>query len=396
MSQQRRRIFLVCAALGGAAALVIVMLLSLRAAHALVTTPSVENVVGDVLAARNKTILAEGDVPYGDDNVLNILVLGIDSRKEGNERHCDAIHMLSLNVETWDMTITSVPRGTYAPLPPGKTYAPNEYYLANACGYGGFDYGITQIERILGMKYDYLVTIGFSQALGVFRVLRLPTTDTLQWLRHRQSYAIGDPQRSHNQAIFIEDLLRHFGASGDTLSPTLLYVLYNFVDTDMDFGTVHALYNGYVASGKAREATSIVQSMLPFYATVDYHLDLENPDAQIAALLDRVRPYLSKDDLSDRPVSDVQAELIAYLTDALQQPEEAQHVVDEEMWLQVEDDATREALHFAFLEWYATALAQSDAIAAQGIVADYILEEQSIGSAEYEARGRQLLVNIVQ
>lgn len=366
-----------------------------KTAEELVAAPTIENVVDDMLAARTAQVLGDDAVPFGDDHVMNILVLGIDSRKEGEEQHCDAIHMFSVNVDTWDVVVTSVPRGTTATLPPGD-WKPTEYYLANACAYGGLDYGIAQIERIVGVKHDFLVTVGFSQTLGVLRALSLPTTESLQWLRHRQSYAIGDPQRSHNQAIFMEDLIQRFGTEDTQISLPLLYVLYKFIDTDMPFGTVKALYQGYVAAGRASDDAAIVHDMKPFYVTTDYHLNTENPSEQIASLLDRIRPYLSKDDLSDRPLEDVQRDLVTYLYDALQQPEEAQHVIDEELWRQVEDDATREALQFAFTSWYVTTLDASDHDAAIAYLADYILEQQTLGVPEYEVKGRQLMEDLVQ
>lgn len=367
--------------------------LAQRTTEEISAAPTMESVVQDVLAARTQELLADAEVPFGEENVINVLVLGIDSRKEGEEQHCDAIHMFTVNVETWDVTVTSVPRGTSASLPKGD-WKPHEYYLANACAYGGLEYGIAQIERIVGVKHDYLVTVGFSQALGVFRALGLPTTETLQWLRHRQSYAIGDPQRSHNQAVFMEDLVTRFTAEDAELPVALQYVLYKFIDTDMPFGTAKALYRGFADAGRGGDAITL--AMKPYYATVDLHFDTENPDEQIAALLDRVRPYLSTDDLSDKPLEEYQTELIAYLTDALQQPEAAQHVVDAEEWRQVEDDAAREALHYAYVEWYVQSLAGTDAAAATAVLADYILEKQTLGVPEYEALGRQLMETIVQ
>lgn len=396
MTIKRSPIILLAAVGGGLAIIAASLFIAFhKTATELSAAPTINTIVEDVLAARTSQVLEEGAVPFGDDDVINVLVLGIDSRKEGEEQHCDAIHMFSINIETWDVKITSVPRGTTASLPSGS-WKPTEYYLANACAYGGLDYGIAQIERIVGVKHDYLVTVGFSQALGVFRALSLPTTETLQWLRHRQSYAIGDPQRSHNQAVFMADLLRQFGRQEERLSSALLYVMYRFVDTDMSFGTARSLYEGFVASGRATDEHVIVHDMKPFYATTDYHLDVVNPDAQISALLDRIRPYLSKEDLSDRPIEDVQRELVTYLYDALQQPEEAQRVIDEEIWRQVEDDAAREALHFAYVSWYVTTLLGSDEQAAIDFLADYILEKQTLSVPEYEEKGRQLMQELVE
>ncbi len=372
-----------------------------KTAQEISAAPSIDAIVNDVIAARTASIVASDSVAsVSSSDVINILVLGIDSRKEGDEQHCDAIHMVSVNVKTFAMTITSVPRGTTSSLPPRLAgqppYAPSDYYLANACGFGGLEYGVAQIEKVLGVRHDYIVTVGFSQALGMFRALGLPTTDTLQWLRHRQSYAIGDPQRSHNQGVFIGDMIRKFTTAEGKIPATFLYVLYKFIDTDMDFGTAHTLYDAYVASGKSAESAGIAQAMLPYYATVDYHFDVENSDEQIAALLASVRGRLSTDDLSDRPLSDVQTELLVYLNDALLQPEEAQHVIDEEMWRQVEDDTAREAMQYAFTAWYVTALNTGDHDGAVNYVTDYILEKQILGTAEYEEKGRQLLASIVQ
>ncbi len=356
--------------------------------------PPIEDVVNNVLAARTREITAEGEVPFGDSDVINVLVLGIDSRKEGNEQHCDAIHLFSVNVKDWTMTVTSVPRGTYAYIPPGN-YAASEYYLANACGYAGLEYGISQIERVIGVKADYVVTAGFSQLLGSLRVLGLPTTSSLQWLRHRQSYQIGDPQRSHNQAIFLEDVLRKFGVTENKVPVTLQYVLYRMIDTDMDFGTARALYDGFVASGAATNPESITQVMKPFYATVDYHLDFENSDAQVAALLDRIRPYMSSADLSGRTLADVQDELIQYLENAKLTPEGVDLVITEETWRQVEDETVREDLHYAFMERHVAVLAGTDHAAAVQYVTDYIIEKQTLGLSASEEKGRALLATLV-
>lgn len=399
MTPFARLVVLLCAVAGVGMTLVAILFAFQKTADILVAAPTVERVVDDVLAARTSTVLAGDAVPYGDKDVINVLVLGIDSRKEGAEQHCDAIHMVTVNVRTWDIRMTSIPRGTTSSLPPRAAgeppYLPTDYYLANACGFGGLAYGIEQIEKVAGVKHDYLVTVGFSQALGVFRTLGLPTTDTLLWLRHRHSYAIGDPQRSHNQAVFMEDLLRKYATTSNRLPTTFLYVLYRFVNTDMSFGTVRSLYGAYVDANRASDPTSITHDMKPYYATADYHLDLAHADEQIAELLEKIRGKISMQDLSDRPLSDVQAELIVYLNDALQQPEEAQRVVNEELWLQVEDDATRETLQFAFVSWYVTALNASDPDAAVAYVTDYILEKQTVGPIAYETKGRALLAQLV-
>lgn len=355
--------------------------------------PRVSSAVDKVLASRREEVLGDGEVPFGADDEINVLVLGIDSRKEGDEQHCDAIHMLTVNTTDWTTTITSVPRGTYAYIPPGN-YEETDYYIANACAFAGLEYGIEQIERIIGVKHDYVVTVGFSQTYGILRALDLPTVESLQWLRHRRSYQIGDPQRSHNQAVFMKDLATRFLDNG--LSLPMLYLLYSFVDTDMDFATVRALHDGLVASGVASRPDDIALVMKPEFETVDMHLDFENPDAQIEALLDRIRSVTSKEDLADRTIDDIQDELVAYLEDALVADDDLARALEEQLWRQVVDDALRERLHFAFVEAYAGELLAIDRDAAIQLIADYILEKQTLGLLAWEQQGRDLLDQMLE
>ena len=364
-----------------------------RFVEATPVSPRVASAVDAVLASRREETIIDGDVPFGKDDEINILLLGIDSRKEGNEKHCDAIHMITVNTADWTTTTTSVPRGTYAYIPPG-TYDEDDYYLANACAFAGIDYGIEQIERIVGVKHDFLVTVGFSQAYGVLRLLRMPTVESLQWLRHRRSYAIGDPQRSHNQAVFTKDLAVRF--LDDGLSLPMLYLLYRFVDTDMDFAAVRALHDGLVASGIASRPEDIALMMKPEFDTVDMHFDVDDPDAQLALLLDRIRGATSKEDLSDRSIEDVQQELIAYLERVIDAGEDYVLMSTEQLWRQVVDDGERERLHFAFVDAYAGELLATDRDAAIQLVADYILEKQTLGLLSWEQRGRELLDQMLQ
>ncbi len=374
---------------------VVVIIFHTQAEEIAAPVPQIADVVQTVLAERAATTLETDAAPFGDENVVNVLVLGIDSRKEGKEQHCDAIHLFAINVKDWTVKVTSVPRGTYSYIPPGN-YLPTDYYLANACAFAGLDYGIAQIEHILGVKADYVVTAGFSQVLGSLRVLGLPTTSSLQWLRHRQSYAIGDPQRSQNQAVFIVDVLRKFGGPSAHVPAALQYLLYSFVDTKMSFGTARALYEGLVAADINAHPEKITYDMKPFYVTQDLHLDFANSDAQVAALLAKLKGRLSKDDLSGRTISDVQEELVAYLQKALDDGgSEFAVVIEAESWRQVEDDAKREELHYAYVEKYAKELNATDHVAAVQYVADYILEKQTLGLSEWEAKGRDLLTTLV-
>lgn len=356
--------------------------------------PRVNSAVNAVLSARRATVLGKDDVPFGNDQTVNILVLGIDSRKEGLEQHCDAIHMVSINTKDWTVLVTSVPRGTYAYIPPGN-YKENEYYLSNACAFAGLDYGVSQIERIVGVKSDYVVTAGFSQVLGILRTVELPTTESLQWLRSRQTYKIGDPQRSQNQAVFLKDVaLKLLG--GDGIPDLLFHVLYSFVDTDMSESTAKALYDGLLLHSIQNRPNDIVLTMKPHYDVKDMHLDFANASNQVDALLAKLRGRLNRFDLANRTIEDVQRDLKIYLENVLSGKEgTVVGVISQQIWLQVEDEGTRESLQYRFTESYATKLNETDHAAAVQYVADYILEKQTLGSLVWETKGRTFLTSLV-
>ncbi len=395
MSRFRLRLLLGVVTSFVAVCVVVFLIFHTQAEEIAAPVPEIEDVVQTVLAERTATTLQADAAPFGTEDTVNVLVLGLDSRKEGKEQHCDAIHLFAINVKDWTVKVTSVPRGTYSYIPPGN-YSPTDYYLANACAFAGLDYGIAQIEHILGVKADYVVTAGFSQVLGSLRVLGLPTTSSLQWLRHRQSYAIGDPQRSQNQAVFIVDVLRKFGGPSARVPAALQYLLYSFVDTKMSFGTARALYEGLVVADINAHPEKITYDMKPFYVTQDLHLDFANSETQVATLLARLQGRLSKDDLSNRTISEVQTELVAYLERAFDDGDpEFSVVVMAESWRQVEDDAKREELHYAYVEKYAKQLNATDHVSAVQYVADYILEKQTLGLSEWEAKGRDLLTTLV-
>jgi anionic cell wall polymer biosynthesis LytR-Cps2A-Psr (LCP) family protein len=354
--------------------------------------PRVNTAVEAVIAARTLEVLSTEDVPFGDASTMNVLVLGIDSRKEGKEQHCDAIHMVSINVVDWTVLVTSVPRGTYAYIPPG-TWKENEYYLANACAFAGLEYGVEQIERIVGVQADYVATVGFSQTLGILRAIDMPTTASLQWLRHRQSYAIGDPQRSQNQAVFMKDVALRLLDGG--IPDVLFHVLYSFVDTDMDYATAKTLFDSLIVHGIADRPDDIVLDMKPHFDVKEIHFDPENAEAQVAALVAKLQGRLSRFDLSNKTIEEIQADLVTYLESELEAGDDIASIVDEELWLQVEDVGTRESLQYQFIELNARELNNSDHTAAVQLVADYILEKQTQGMLVWEQKGRSLLESLI-
>lgn len=358
---------------------------------AYIDPPSMDDVMAGLVEERASKLIDGGSetIDFGSESEINVLLLGLDARKHHHEPHCDAIHMMTLDIENWTIKITSVPRGTYSYIPPGS-YATSEYYVSNACAFAGLDYGVEQIERIAGVKADYVATVGFSEVIGIARFFNLPTTETLQWLRHRQSYAIGDPQRSHNQAVFIKDMIvGHLGKFRNDFSVPMQYVLYNMVDTDMDFKMARTLLQGYMNTKIDDRPDDIELTMRPWYPTVDYHLDPENAAEQIDALVDFLKPYLPPEDLSLRSIESVQEELIGYLELRLDSGEPVDDVLEKQLWLQVEDEETREELHYQYFLRYLETLEEDQII---DTITLYILEKETFGLEESAERGEDLLL----
>src|SRR5690606_28080715 len=149
-------------------------------------------------------------------------------------------------------------------------YAETEYYISNSCGIVGIEYGIERIERVLGKQADYVVMVGFAQTLGVLRSIGLPATETLQWLRHRQGYAIGEPQRARNHSNFIKTLLVEYVPNLNTqLGDSLKRVIFSFTDTDLSFGQAQQLVDAVASFDLASRSSAITLAMRPAYDVQD-------------------------------------------------------------------------------------------------------------------------------
>src|SRR5690606_15311323 len=68
---------------------------------------------------------------------------------------------------------------------------------------------LTELARIAELdKIHYFIEIGFSQAIGLIEKLGFTQAkNTLQMLRDRKSYRVGDYQRTYNQGLFIKKSL---------------------------------------------------------------------------------------------------------------------------------------------------------------------------------------------
>ncbi len=351
--------------------------------------------IQSVINARLEAQAGEGDSnPFAPDGIVRLLLIGLDNRSGSATGHCDAIQFLEINKNINTVNITAVPRGTYSPLL-GSGHLPSDYYVSNACAIGGIDYGIAQIETILGQKADYVVMIGFSGALGAFRLLNLPTTETLQWLRLRQAYAIGEPQRAHNHSTFLKKLLLDYLPAGDSkFSFTWEYLFYRLVNTDLSFTKSQAILSALSAMDLSAHSDDVKLSMKPAYAVLDIAYDSEHLQEYLSAMLDPISDRIPEGAYTGISEIEEQQKLMDLINAGLADEDFIKRAFEQKLWLQIDDQATRESVHFALLTKHLSTLLSD--VERKILLADYILEMEALGENDWAESARVLLVAIVE
>jgi anionic cell wall polymer biosynthesis LytR-Cps2A-Psr (LCP) family protein len=298
--------------------------------------------------------------------------------------------MASIDKESQIVTITAVPRGTYSPLPPGKGTTSSDYYVSNACDLGGLEYGINQIEKILRQKADYLVLVGFSETLGILRNLKLPATETLQWLRHRQSYQIGEPQRAHNHSTFLKQMLiEHIPKNNSTLDSALQYLIYSRLKTDLSFAQVKIIINTLSEMNLSENPDKIILSMNPPYPVQDIEYDQDNLANFLQSRIEPIKHLLSKDDFSGMDSASAQNKLIDLIEQNIDDDDFAIWAYENYLWLQIENTEILLAKQYDLMKKYVSLI--DEKTKRQALIADYILEMEYFDEKDYIEKGKKLL-----
>jgi hypothetical protein len=332
--------------------------------------------------------------PFGDDNIVRVLLIGLDKRVGQTSAHCDAIQLFEINKETNTVSITAVPRGTYSPLPPGKGTTSSDYYVSNACGLGGIEYGIKQIESILGQQADYLAFVGFSEALGVFRTLKLPTTETLEWLRHRQGYAIGEPQRAHNHSTFLKKMLvDYLPTQNSAIDTPLQYLIYNIIETDLSFSQTQQIIDALIAMELSIKPERITLAMKPFYSVQDIAYDPTTLDEYRHRMFDPISNRLSQKDFTQLTTEEIQAQIVASIEEKKNDAEFMAWAWENDVWHQIQDETIREEIHHRLFTTHLSTL--PDVATKQQAIADYILEMDYLGLTQWSDKGKALLSELL-
>ena len=321
--------------------------------------------------------------PFGEDQIVRILLIGLDSRIGVDAGHCDAIQMLEINKARDWVTLTAVPRGTYSPLPRGYYGQEGDYYVSNACAIGGLEYGVTQIERIIGKKADYVATIGFSGLLGLLRQLDLPTTDTLRWLRHRQGYGIGEPQRAHNHSTFIKQMLTKFTPDEHSrLDIPFHYLVFQLLKTDMNFSEAREISKALTEMSIHEEGNKISLFMRPEFEVRDISYDPESVSEYLDTLLGPIAHLLNNQDYSDVSTEELQYNLLALIESEKENKEFLIWAYENRLWYQVESKEERLEIQYELILAYQQTIEDLDA--RKEIIDAYLIEMDYLGEDDYK------------
>jgi hypothetical protein len=251
--------------------------------------------------------------------LINVLVIGIDSRLSARSARGDALHLVTVNPDSAVVEIMSIPRDTYVDLGYPDTTRFNIIANAKLPGNGHLMRKVTELAK--RGPVNYYIEVGFSQAMGILEILgyREPVK-TLQFLRTRRTLPGGDIQRAHNQALFMrQNLIDKFplltGGTGDLIISSGLNFLTTNLTRDFCLGLVFNLEKkGFpnhrpdavrlrMLPGNNIRLRQMVADTSTVNATLDrvrrMHGDGDDPNIDVTAYLRRVNLRAMKD--SARP-----------------------------------------------------------------------------------------------
>lgn len=353
-----------------------------------------EEEINDLLNNRRAMIENAGEDLFGNREVINVLLIGMDSRVGQTDGHCDAIQIFTIDRKNKRINITAVPRGTYVPLP-GSGYKATDYYVSNSCGLVSLEYGISQIEKISGLSADYLVIVGFSSTKGILREMDLPATETLQWLRNRQAYAIGEPQRARNHSTFLKQMLMKYSTGNpESLNKVWEYLIYKMVKTDLSFEQVSSLAATVAKMDLANNSENIHLYMRPAHAVTDIVFDPENLDEKVQSLIEPLINRLPADDYSGETNEEIQERLIQQINAGLSDSDFIKWAYDNYIWLQVDDYEKREQIHYDIVFRYVKTI--KDVEEKKNFWLDYINEMQLRDEQDWAEKGKSALDDLIK
>ncbi len=216
--------------------------------------PEVSPAGGNTVFPRTASI-TDSDAQIGGANILDVLLIGLDSRLGHAGGRADAIHLLTIDLDAPHVRITSIPRGTWTDL--GRDEQASNI-IANVRALRGRKELQRRVARLCRRdSIPYYLEVGFSDAFGILELLGYadPSAE-LQALRHRRDYQYGDHTRCYRQGLFVRNAFLRMlplldGAAGDLL----LHAGRDFVHTNLTLeqcrGIVYLLNDAGMAARPA-------------------------------------------------------------------------------------------------------------------------------------------------
>ena len=242
-------------------------------------TEGFENINNEtkVLFTKEKTIKKENNTSSvfsnSDIKPFSILLMGVDSEKDGLKKNAyangDGLMILTVNPETLNITMMSIPRDSYVPI----SCRNNTKNKLTHAGWFGTDCMIETIENKFDIELNYYVKVNFKGVVSIVDALggvevdvpkKLCTDNSdrqgeicinkgLQTLngeqalvlaRNRYDLALGDIDRGYNQQLLIKALINKATEirSVNTVID-LLEKLSNNLDTNLTTEEILSFYN---------------------------------------------------------------------------------------------------------------------------------------------------------
>lgn len=201
-----------------------------------------------------------------DTEKINILLLGIDTEGDGNQKgRSDAMMVMRLDPEEDAISIVSIPRDARTEII-GKGI---DDKINHAFAFGGAGMSVATVEEFLDIELDYYVNINMDglvelvDALGTITIhndiewsdkgydfpegkLEMNGAKTKSFVRMRKKDPAGDFGRTQRQRKVIEGIINEGAQVGSVPKfSSMMDVLGDNMATNMDFDDMKVLFNSY-------------------------------------------------------------------------------------------------------------------------------------------------------
>ena len=313
---------------------------------------SLRNTVNSPLESLDSSVILDPDhFPKPSGRIVNIMIIGIDSRLGEKTARADANHLIRFFLDSGAIEIISVPRSTYADA---KFTDPNGQLVGNVRLTLGRERYLKEIKRITEVSpIDYYVEFGFSQAIGIIELMGYSNnaSNALRVIRSRKAFAAGDKQRSFDQGQFIKQaILRSFDFTNTLLGGIGLRAALALSTTNLSYEGAQYLINevrskGFSSTTKGR----IWNRMMP---NVQARLKVFNFDSAnlkiIEEKIDKKVQYIVGTNNSKTPQKYVDSVLLVIHTAEVDTGTSPKKVIaalerpfQQKSWIQIKDKTIR-------------------------------------------------------